>query len=84
MKKINLIQKIRYCGYILICITLFYSCTCNDSKKEKLPTDADLTDMKVVVIDSCEYIQYHTYMYESITHKGNCKYCAERAKKLNK
>lgn len=30
----------------------------------------------VVVIDSCEYIQ-GSY---SLTHKGNCKYCAARRK----
>ena len=80
MKKLNLMQKTRYCGYILLCAVLFSSCVCGESKTEPLTNNADLTDMKVVVIDSCEYIQYHTYYYESITHKGNCKYCTERAK----
>ena len=31
---------------------------------------------RVIVIDSCEYIEG---MY-AITHKGNCKYCAARRK----
>lgn len=35
----------------------------------------------VVVIDSCEYIRQHTYMYDIHTHKGNCKYCKERRQK---
>ena len=29
------------------------------------------------IIDSCEYI----LGYKEYTHKGNCKYCAERRKK---
>lgn len=33
----------------------------------------------IVIIDSCEYIKV---MYvDGLTHKGNCKYCAERRKK---
>jgi hypothetical protein len=31
---------------------------------------------RVIVIDSCEYIE-GTY---ALTHKGNCKYCAARRK----
>lgn len=27
---------------------------------------------KIVVIDSCEYIQYHGYYSIHIIHKGNC------------
>ena len=46
--------------------------------KEK---DIGIKDMKIVIIDSCEYIQYHTYVFESITHKGNCKFCAKRNNK---
>ena len=34
-------------------------------------------EIKVVVIDSCEYI---TMQYR-LAHKGNCKFCAERRKK---
>ena len=42
-------------------------------------------DLQVVVIDSCEYLigyeytGYHGYGY--LSHKGNCKYCAERRKR---
>ena len=38
----------------------------------KLPTG-----MRVLVIDSCEYID-HT---GGLAHKGNCKYCEERGKR---
>jgi len=82
MKTIKLQRVTRYFGYILLCAVLFSSCVCGESKNNEVQkNDADLTDMKVVVIDSCEYIQYHVYYYEAITHKGNCKYCAERAKR---
>ena len=32
---------------------------------------------RVIVIDSCEYILWNY----GLTHKGNCKYCAERRRK---
>lgn len=43
----------------------------------------------VVVVDSCEYIiradrdtrGYNGYGFGFMSHKGNCKYCAERRKK---
>jgi len=39
---------------------------------------------KIIVIDSCEYIQYYTYVGRGgaygLTHKGNCKFCRERNK----
>ena len=48
--------------------------SCEQSKgTQEVPSNADLTDLKVVVIDGCEYLQYRTYYYEAITHKGNCK-----------
>lgn len=44
-------------------------------------------DLQVVVIDSCEYLigheghEYADYRgYGYLSHKGNCKYCAERRK----
>lgn len=41
-------------------------------------------NLRVVVIDSCEYLVGNTSSgyegYGYLTHKGNCKYCAERRK----
>lgn len=38
----------------------------------------------IKTIDSCEYIEYDYGVFDqrvySLTHKGNCKYCAERTK----
>lgn len=42
---------------------------------------------EIKVIDSCEYIYVSRRPLHnefSLTHKGNCKYCAERAAKLHK
>ena len=34
---------------------------------------------KIVILDSCEYIQYWTANYNmNIEHKGNCRFCKER------
>lgn len=40
---------------------------------------------KIIVVDSCEYILGYTHSYNGgpvLTHKGNCKFCAERQRKL--
>lgn len=59
---------------ILLFLVLISICSCEQSKgAQEVVNNADLTDLKVVVIDGCEYLQYHAYHYEAITHKGNCK-----------
>ena len=43
------------------------------------------THLKTVVIDSCEYLIGREcagdYGFGYLSHKGNCKYCAERRKR---
>ncbi len=45
----------------------------------------DTTMLRVVVIDSCEYLigknRFGDAGYGYLSHKGNCKYCAERRKR---
>jgi hypothetical protein len=36
--------------------------------------------IKIIEIDSCEYIFYEGACGMAIAHKGNCKYCTERVK----
>ena len=43
-------------------------------------TPNDVADYEII-IDSCEYIVWH---YNSLTHKGNCKYCKLRNEKPQK
>lgn len=40
-------------------------------------------DIKVVTIDSCEYIISHVYGGNAIIHKQNCKFCEARRKMNN-
>ena len=67
---------------LLLIILLFIGCN-NISEYPSIPNDnSSINSPKIVTIDSCEYIQYHLYVYEAITHKGNCKYCKERLTQL--
>ena len=34
--------------------------------------------VKIIEIDSCEYVQVGVSYDRSLAHKGNCKFCAER------
>ena len=54
-------------------------------KVNVIDTISEPTSLRVVVIDSCEYLigrsgnDYRGHGY--LSHKGNCKYCAERRKR---
>ena len=37
-------------------------------------------NFNTIRVDSCEYIQY----YKGLAHKGNCRFCLERQKKMIK
>ena len=46
-----------------------------------IPTDHITSDGKrVVLIDSCEYVKWSNGDGANYTHKGNCRFCAERRK----
>lgn len=49
------------------------SCTENIKVQERI-------DYSTITIDSCEYIK----MDSRLAHKGNCKYCKERNRKMIK
>jgi len=39
-------------------------------------------NVRLYVIDNCEYIGHiNAFNSDVLTHKGNCKFCAERSKK---
>ena len=65
---------------ILLALILII-CRCTSEIQES-QIKGNVTNIKgwycsIIEIDSCEYIQ-GGYM---LSHKGNCKYCAERRKK---
>jgi hypothetical protein len=69
-------------AYVLLIAIIF--CGCNlQLENESSETSDDNYVTKV--IDGCEYIEYDYGIFDqrvySLTHKGNCKFCAERSKK---
>ena len=81
---------------ILLALAALIMVGCVEQKKEaKYVNETNVThyrkkstDTIFVVIDSCEYIvnkekyafAYTKGYYVTYTHKGNCRYCAERRK----
>jgi hypothetical protein len=61
-----------YALYTLLVAFIFCGCT---KTKEELAKEFEIME-----IDGCEYVvKYHDLNY-FFAHKGNCKYCTERAK----
>jgi len=59
---------------LLIAATCFIGCSYDNGNDKSIKGEINgLYDLKVIIIDGCEYFKYRTYMgYLSITHKGNC------------
>ena len=67
---------------LLIALSVFLLTTlvgCTTNPDAILPVEGEQATAKchVVVIDSCEYIKWNY----GLSHKGNCKFCAERRQK---
>lgn len=65
--------------FIFIIIILSFS-SCAGSLNDKYPEKF----YEIKIIDSCEYIYVSRRPWSSdftLNHKGNCKFCSERAKK---
>jgi len=64
--------------FIILALTTLMMVGCNHP--ETIDTKEGL---KIVNIDSCEYIQCLTYGINSYvySHKGNCRFCKERRQK---
>ena len=83
-------KKIQVCiaFYIIAFWVLLALCGCGDVDKP-LPTTGQIVplplgmDAEVYVIDECEYIGSAVLNSKNswLTHKGNCKYCADRLHK---
>lgn len=54
------------------CIALILICGGCYSSPHKDKTTGTGVDYTVISIDGCQYLQFHTYYYEAITHKGDC------------
>ena len=88
----NAIKLSKYFLFTLLVMFLLSSCNPEKRREEayknivKSEINRIKTNYKVIVIDSCEYIYYHDDTPFSgngyLAHKGNCRFCAERARKL--
>lgn len=62
--------------FIPLILTTLLMVGCSDDRRVEIKDGAG-----IVTIDSCEYIRSYTYYGHFVySHKGNCKYCAERRK----
>lgn len=71
------------CSALMLLIA-FVITGCETKNAETRSTDITINgaDITIYIIDSCEYIGYiHKSNADYLTHKGNCKYCAQRNKK---
>ena len=90
----NFKNTLRNTLYLVLALVLYAGCyptevheTINRTKHIEIETEIIVNhvngnrNFKIITIDKCEYIFYDTQHLGSgtITHKGNCKYCANRA-----
>jgi hypothetical protein len=64
-------------AYVLLVSIILLGC----EKDGEVVSSLNDKDIKIYVIDNCEYIgDVRGGSRDFLTHKGNCKFCAERAK----
>jgi hypothetical protein len=70
---------------IAVSVLLIPSLRATPAEAPKKPAAAvEVQNLTAVEFDGCEYIQYTaTHGLRHITHKGNCKYCLQRAVTLH-
>jgi len=70
-------------AYVLLVAVIF--CGCNEvntpKKNSGFVVRAGSNPLTIVEVDSCEYLLGEWGNATVLTHKGNCKFCAERSKK---
>ena len=81
MKKIEKIKDriiitLAFFVTIIIAVLLLTSC---ESKGQPA---GNVDGFEIIIIDNCEYIKQRTYRYDIYIHKGNCRYCAERNRRM--
>lgn len=82
MKKIErikdkIIVSLVYLITIILIILLLSSCENKENSKENY-----VDGFHVIVVDSCEYIIRPYYRGGIMAHKGNCRFCAERNRRM--
>lgn len=65
---------------LLLALLAMIMVGCKDKSYESYNTDG----YSITIIDSCEYIINSNAYGDVVVHKGNCKFCMERNKKMMK
>lgn len=69
-------------AYVLLVAVIFCGCESKNVIIEQTTTTINGREMKIYIIDSCEYIgTIDGSNADVLSHKGNCKFCVERSKK---
>lgn len=63
---------------ILLALTAIMMVGCDGQNPDGSYNTSKSLYLETIVIDSCEYVGG----YYRLAHKGNCKYCQERIKKM--
>jgi len=64
-------------AYVILASIILLGC----EKDGEVVSSLNDKDIKIYVIDNCEYVgDVRGGSRDFLTHKGNCKFCAERAK----
>ncbi len=83
--KTSILVRTRHFFYALLVAVIFCGCEEQQTSYDKQSTiysNEQMLDAKIYIIDSCEYIgKLRGANTDILTHKGNCKFCAERSKK---
>lgn len=69
-------------AYVLLVAVIFCGCENEPKTEQQIKQEINWQGFEIIVIDSCEYINQYEggYVGYRFTHKGNCKFCAERSK----
>ena len=80
--KTSILVKTRHFFYALLVAVIFCGCEESTVKEDKSIAIIGGVDVYTYTIDSCEYVGWLKGTNgDWATHKGNCKFCAERSKK---
>jgi hypothetical protein len=77
-------KKLTHEKLTLLLTLAFVMCGCCETtitNHRETKVDYMQDGFPITIIDSCEYIRYANGQGPEFTHKGNCKFCAERRKK---
>lgn len=79
-KKTSIYQHRLLFDLLVVLIIIFCGCA---PQPKNIVSETIKGDFTIKVIDSCEYIEYDYGIFDhrvfSLTHKGNCIFCVERA-----